>query len=343
MKDNKPVWIYYSFLIVLLLFFIFFALQIGSFYIPPSDIWSAVCQFFSHSVLSGNSRIVLGLRLPRIVISIAAGAMLAVSGVVYQTLLRNPLAEPFTLGVSTGATFGVSIAVFISEMFAVRLWNVPFAFVGGVVTLAVLFSLVAVRNLSLYTLIFVGIAISYFFNAMLTLLLSLLGDRSYEILMWMFGSFANPPNFATFAVYLLICVILIILIVWNSAKLDMFYLPDDLIATSGINLKWTRIGLLSIASVGTIFSVSLCGVVGFVGLIVPHICRLLFGSHHKRLLVSSILLGGMLMLVSDTLARSLVAMTTTYGRELPVGVVTSILGVPFFVFLLLDTRRFHRY
>ena len=315
------------------------AVQVGSYYINFHQVMISIGSWLANRPFSVTDKIVIYIRLPRILLALFAGGMLAVSGVVYQTMLRNSLAEPFTLGVSSGATFGVALALLISAGVGIIMPKMPFAFLGGFVTILLLAGLIFYRDCSLYTLIFIGISISYFFNALLTLFMSMLGDKSYEILLWMFGTFSNPPSMLSFVTYIVICLVVLAIMMISWRQLDLFYLPDETIATSGLNPAVGRIAYLSIVSLGTIYTVSLCGVIGFVGLIIPHLAGMIFGKHHRVLLPASCLLGGILMVASDTFARCLPMIIGGSGRELPVGVVTSLLGVPCFIIILMKRGR----
>ncbi|MBQ3921856.1 MAG: iron ABC transporter permease [Spirochaetales bacterium] len=323
----------------ILLFVCVLAVQLGSYFINFHQVMISIGNWLTHKQFSNTDKIIISIRVPRILLSLIAGGILAVSGVVYQTMLRNSLAEPFTLGVSSGATFGVALSLLISATVGMILPKMPFAFFGGFVTILLLAGLIFYRDCSLYTLIFIGISISYFFNALLTLVMSLLGDKSYEILLWMFGTFSNPPKMASFIGYSVVCIAVIAILLVFHRTLDLFYLPDETIATSGIKPGQARIFFLCVVSVATIYTVSICGVIGFVGLIVPHIAGMIFGKHHRSLIAASCLLGAILMVCSDTFARCLPMIIKNCGRELPVGVVTSLLGVPCFVLILMKRGR----
>lgn len=328
-------------LLVILSVLIIVSLGIGSKYISIGGIIDILLnkQIFSDEINPIDKKIILQIRLPRILFSVIAGMSLSISGLIYQTVLKNPLAEPFTLGISSGATLGAALAIFISDYFLkYRLPIFPFAFAGGCSTLLVLSIFILKRNISLFTLIFIGISLSYFFNAFLTLLLSMLGNRSYEVLIWMFGSFSNPPGITVLSLYFVGFLIVFITLFFFNRKLDILYLSDELAESSGININFDRNLFLILTSVITIITVSLCGVIGFVGLVIPHLSRLLFGSKHKDLLVSSALFGAILLLISDDVARSLLSATTDYGKEIPIGVITSLLGAPFFIYFLIKNR-----
>jgi len=338
MKKN---FIFSFVLLLFLLALIIVSLGIGSKFINIGEIIDILLdkQIFSTEINPINKKIILQIRAPRILFSVIAGMSLSISGLIYQTILKNPLAEPFTLGISSGATLGAAIAIFISDYFLkYRVSIFPFALIGGCSTLIVLSIVILKRNISLFTLIFIGISLSYFFNAFLTLLLSMLGNRSYEVLIWMFGSFSNPPAIPVLILYFFGFTVVFFILFISNRKLDILYLSDELAESSGINLKFERNLYLALTSVITIVTVSLCGVIGFVGLVIPHLSRLLFGSKHRDLLVSSALLGAILLLISDDFARSLLSFTSDYGKEIPIGVITSLLGAPFFIYFLIKNR-----
>ncbi len=336
---NKKLLIILSFFTLILLVVV--SLGIGSINISPKDIVATLFNKITNQETNDiYEKIVINTRLPRILLSILVGGILALSGLIYQTLLKNPLAEPFTLGVSSSVSFGIALGIFISDFFLkTRISLFPFAFFTGLIATILLFHFAMKSNISLFTLIFFGISIQYFFNAFLTLLLSLLGDRSYEVLMWMFGTFANPPKALYIAIFYIISLIAFFYIFLQNKKLDLFYLSDDIVKSSGINPQSTRRVLLFIVSVLTITSVSICGIIGFIGLIVPHLARLIFGNRHKFLIPATIILGAIILLISDNIARSFVSMFTDYGKELPIGVVTSILGTPLFLYFLVKNMR----
>jgi len=336
-KIKKNIFIL-TVLTAILFVLVLFSLTIGSKFIGLSKI----LEIFTDS--SANYQIersiIFKLRLPRILLSVLVGMVLSLSGLVFQTLLKNPLAEPFTLGISSGASFGAALGLFISNYIAnYKLPLFPFALCGGFSTIFILFYFTSKKNISLFTIIFIGVAISYFFNALLTFLMSLLGDKSYEVLLWMFGTFTNPPNTGLFLFFFVLFIVGFIFIFFHSKKMDILYMSDEVVKSIGININVTRGLLFFTVSLLTIFSVSFCGIIGFVGLIVPHLARIIFGNKHKSLIPAVCLIGGILLLVSDDIARTVVSLFNDYGKELPIGVVTSLLGTPFFLYFLLKNRK----
>ncbi len=321
-------------LIVILPVLVFFSLGIGSESISVSTIIDVITGKIE--ALNSSSIIILRLRIPRIILSFTVGAVLAVSGLIYQTILKNPLTDPFTLGISSGASFGAAIGVFISEqIFGHRLPLFPFSFIGAAVSIFVIFYFSMKKHLTIFTLIFIGISISFFFNAGMTLILSLMGNRANEVLMWTFGSFTNPPTYLMISIFCIVSILGILFFYVLNGVLDIFYLSGETVKTTGVNVTLFRTLFFVVPSLITAFAVSLTGIIGFVGLITPHIARYIFGHRHKHLIPGAVLIGGILLLSADNVARSVLSLFTDYGRELPVGVITAFIGAPFYLFFLM--------
>ncbi len=341
-----PNYILLIILFLCLVFLILISVRIGSKNISFVDIikiiGNKVPETFAgiQKDLSTDEKIIFKLRIPRVLLAALVGAVLAVSGLIYQSILKNPLAEPFTLGISSGASFGAALAIFISDFFLRynRLPLFPFTLIGGSISISIIFFFSLKKRISLFTLLFIGICISFFFNAFLTLFLSLLGNRSYEVLLWTFGTFTNPPDTPVFIAYFVVSIIGIIIIFFYNRHLDAFYFSDDITKSLGINTNITRALLFFITSFLTIIAVSFCGIIGFIGLIIPHLSRIIFGQRHKILIPACAILGSILLLLSDDIARTIVGFFTDYGRELPIGVITSLFGAPFFLYFLLKYR-----
>jgi len=259
--------------------------------------------------------IVRDIRLPRAALSWLVGAALGLSGCVYQGILRNPLADPFTLGVSTGAAFGASLAIFLGLaslpwLTALGLDPVPLAaLAGAMAALAIVIALSrAGGGLRRETLVLAGIVTATFLSALISLLKSL-GEES------------------VFAPYFLAGLAIV---ARYSRELDILALGETQARMLGVKAARVRLYLLIGASLLAAASVAVAGVIGFVGLIVPHLARLTLGAEHRPLLAASALLGGILLVWSDVLARTVLP----HGAELPAGVITALLGGPFFCLLL---------
>ena len=283
--------------------------------------------------------IVIHVRLARIVLSLAVGGALALAGAVYQGVLLNPLADPFTLGVSTGAAFGASLAI-IAGVGGIHLLGISAlpvaAFAGALMALYLVYVLGRMDGrIHVTTLVLAGIIVSTFLSACISLIKSLHEDSVSTIVFWIMGSLSGKSWTHVFLVlpYLVLGGAVIF---WYMRELDLLSLGDIQAQHLGVDVQRMRFYLLLASSLITAAAVAVSGVIGFVGLVVPHLVRLAIGPRHRRLLPAVLLLGGLLVLISDTIARSLLST----GEELPVGVVTAILGGPFFCYLLLHRKKY---
>ena len=262
---------------------------------------------------------------------LSSGGALAVSGAVMQSLLQNPLASSYTMGVSSGASLGAAIIIIIGiRIFIVRSFILPLAgFVSALLT--VLFVIVISskidRNIHSYTIILIGMVISLFVSAVLTLLSSLFPDHSQEIYFWMMGSF-SARNWIHVYILLPVCLIITIFIWLHSRELDIMTFGDDQAMTMGVNTRSKKTLLIILTALLTGVSVAFTGTIGFIDLISPHIVRRIFGSKHTAVIPMSFFFGGAFMSIADLIARTILS-----PRELPVGAVTALLGAPFFIII----------
>jgi len=277
--------------------------------------------------------IVLGLRMPRIVTASIVGAALACAGSVFQGLLQNPLADPFTLGVSTGAAFGATIALIagIASGMAVPVA----AMVGALATLAVVLLLAKERQgLQPATMILAGIVVSTFLSALISLMKSLDEESLAVIVFWMLGSFGGRDwTHVIFAAPYFILGFIAVLA--YARDLDLLSMGELEAKQLGVPVHRSRLVLMTASCLMTAAAVSVSGVIGFVGLVVPHIVRLLQGPKHGSLLISSAILGATVTVLADLLAKNILPT----GEELPVGVLTTLIGGPFFCYLLWRKKR----
>ena len=281
--------------------------------------------------------VIWGIRLSRVVLSALVGASLATAGVVFQGLLLNPLADPFTLGVSTGAALGVALLVMLGVGGSfLGLSPLPLGALAGA-----LGAMVAVLALSRESggrirkesLILAGIVVSTFLSALISLIKSLDEESLSAIVFWIMGSFSGR-GWIHVGFLLPYAVLGLILAFAYHRELDILALGEEQSHHLGVAVSKVRLNLLLGASLLTAGAVSVSGVIGFVGLVVPHLVRVLAGPSHGRLLVLSAFTGALILIWADVVARVLLAS----GQELPVGVVTALLGGPFF-FYLLKSRR----
>jgi iron complex transport system permease protein len=287
------------------------------------------------------SYIVLHVRLARICLALLVGGALALAGAVYQGVLLNPLADPFTLGISTGAAFGASVAILfgVGGIHFMGISALPAAaFLGALFALYAVYLLGSVEGrINLVTIVLAGIIVSTFLSAMISLLKSLNEESVSTIVFWIMGSLSGKswthvllvlPYIAAGAIFIL-CF---------TRELDLLSLGDIQAQHLGVNVQRVRFQLLLAASLVTAVAVAVSGIIGFVGLVIPHLVRLALGPGHRRLIPAAIAAGGFLVLVSDTIARTILP----GGAEIPVGVVTAIIGGPFFCFLLLRRKQILR-
>ncbi|HHW12977.1 MAG TPA: iron ABC transporter permease [Firmicutes bacterium] len=280
---------------------------------------------------SFQAKILFDLRLPRILLALMVGAALAVAGVLFQGLFRNPLADPYILGTSSGAALGATIAVLSGVNF--RFFGLSarplFAFGGALLATALVYILGrSGRRPALTIMLLAGIAVGAFFSAMTSLLLFFRQEELGKIMFWMMGGF----SYARWAEVGIILPYLggAFLYSWSLARqLNLLLLGEEKAHQLGLAVGEFQRRLVITASVLVAAAVSVSGAIGFIGMVAPHIVRLLIGPDHRSLLPASALAGGLLLLVADTLARTLLSPV-----ELPVGVLTSFIGGPFFLYLL---------
>jgi len=284
-----------------------------------------------------NVSIVWLLRLPRVLLAFLVGGSLAMSGAVCQSILRNPLASPYILGVSSGASLGAGIVI-IGGIAIPLLGGFTLPLTGFVFGLAAVFFVAAFssridKSMSNNTIILCGMVLSLFLNALLTMLSAIFSDDLRRIALWQMGSFAMRgwtyvwlllPFFAIGAAGILMF----------TREMDILSFGDDQAKSSGVETGALRAKLLALCAVLTGAAVALSGVIGFVDLIAPHAARRIVGSRHKRLIPMSFILGGSLMVLTDLVARTVIS-----PSELPVGAITALIGAPFFAWVYFRRRR----
>lgn len=277
------------------------------------------------------------IRLPRILLAAIVGAALAASGVVFQALLRNPLAEPYILGISSGAGLGVILAVILPFSAAVPFGyaNSLFAFIGAIATVWLVWMIGRTTGRTNITgLLLAGIVVNAFLSAAMMLITSL--SKSSEVfstIFWLMGNIQeHPPLILWTSTGLIIAGITALYFI--GPRLNALSFSEDDARTLGINPVTTQAISYAVTALITAIAVSLSGLIGFIGLIVPHAVRLIFGPDHRQLILLSAIYGGTFLIIADTFARVIVA-----PAQLPVGVVTALLGGPFFLILLIRQTK----
>lgn len=295
--------------------------------------WTALFDAIRGQGDPATVTIIRQLRMPRALQAALVGVALAVSGATFQALLRNPLAEPYTLGVSSGAALGAVVTV-VTGWSMRYLWSLPLAaFAGAIASMLLVFriafSVGGSRTLDTRVLLLAGVVVSAFLVAVVWLILTFADAESVRAaIFWMMGSNAGA-SWQTVGI-LIACVLPGTLLLWGLARpLNLLSIGEPTAAYLGTSVERTKLVAFAIATLLTAASVSVSGAIGFVGLIIPHGMRLLWGSDHRGLLPCAALAGAAFMAATDTLARSLAG-----ANELPIGIVTALIGVPCFVWLL---------
>lgn len=281
-------------------------------------------------------RIIYQVRLPRILLSGLVGGGLAVVGCAFQGLFRNPLADPHILGVSSGAALGATLAMLSGLSFSFAGLGVVglFAFVGALLTVVLVYFIAGVgRTSSISSVLLTGTAVSTLLSAVVSLLMTFNREQLEKVYMWTLGSFSAASW--TKVLFLLIFVTIgSFSLIFYGKELNVILTGEDSALTLGINIKKVKRHIIIWASLLVAACVSVSGIIGFVGLIIPHCIRLISGPNHRRLLPFSIFAGAIFMILCDTIARTIAA-----PSEIPVGVITAVFGAPYFIFLLYYSNK----
>jgi iron complex transport system permease protein len=311
---------------------------VGSTTIPPAAILdmllSRLLPFTGVTAWpAAMQTIFFDIRMPRVLMAGLAGSALSVAGAAYQGMFRNPLADPYLTGVSQGAALGAVIGFLLP--FNVPVLFIPLlAFIGAVLSVTALYFIARVgRTLPMTTLILGGVAIGAFLASGTSYLLIMSGDQVHGIIFWLLGTFALADwwRVSIMAPYVLVSIVVICLM---ARPLNIMQLDEDQAQQLGINVERIKLILLATATVATAAAVCFCGIIGFVGIIVPHIVRILAGPDYRFLLPLSAITGAGFLILADALSRTLLTPT-----EIPVGVITAFIGAPFFLYLLTQKKR----
>lgn len=310
-----------------------FALALGPTNISLSHLWQSI---ISPSKLPyGVNQILSQIRLPRLVMALLAGMALSASGGAFQSIFRNPMSDPYVLGISSGASVGATIAIVLG--FQTGLLSIPFfAFLGACLSLGVVYWLAfSLKQSEQNTLLLAGIAMSLMLGAVVSLLLVINRDQMESIIFWTLGGF-NAISWQQIWIVCPVVVFSLIMLYKYSKDLNLLAMGNETAHSLGINVKQKVAIILLISALSVSIVVAYSGVIGFVGLIVPHMVRFMIGADNRRLLPLSALWGGIFLILADTVARTLVQ-----PGELPVGSITALFGAPYFFFILIKKSRCH--
>ncbi|SDO24251.1 FecCD family ABC transporter permease [Alkalicoccus daliensis] len=341
MSSNK-IWIYYVISLSLLIGTVTFGLFYSSVTVPISHIIHIVLErsfniTTAAEVPNNEFSIIWEIRLPRVLLGLCVGASLALAGAAFQGLLRNPLADPYTIGVSSGAALGAVFVIFFQITIAgLGAFTLPaVSIICGFITLMIVFGLVRIssRSMAIETIILAGIIVSAFIGSIISLIISL-GDQNEmtQIIYWLYGS-VGMRGWSYVQLIIPFMLIGAVLLVTRYRELNALALGEEAAGHIGVNVQRGKVIILTGASLLTGAAVAVSGTIGFVGLVIPHLVRMVTGPDHKHVLPLSMIIGGAFLISADIFARTIIA-----PKELPIGVITALIGAPIFAVLLIRNR-----
>jgi len=306
----------------------FTALNFGTIAIQPQKILSIIWQ---HRTDDSLGLIIWELRIPRLIMAMLTGMALASVGGGFQGILRNPLADPYILGVSAGAALGACSAIalqYITGLYLVHILPV-FALIGALISISLVYLLSRKKShLPMADLLLAGVAVNFFFSAIITLLLAISRREIHSMVFWLMGDLSTASWQKVSFIFLPVFLGTLLLIS-SSLELNAMALGEEEALHLGVQTEKLRLRIFFIGSVMIAIAVSFTGLIGFVGLVIPHIARLLVGPDHRIMLPVSALAGSIFLIICDTIARSIIAPT-----EIPIGAITALVGAPIFIHLL---------
>ncbi len=317
------------------------AVTIGAYQISFTEVYSILFHCLFHNVESYEQYAIWDLRLPRILLAILAGVGLAVAGTMMQGILKNPLAEPYTMGIASGAAFGAALAIILgTSIFGTgavvddRYLLIGNAFVFALIPAFVVLAFVLYRKPTPGVLVLAGISMLYIFSA-LTMLIEVPAnpDAVKVAQFWAIGSLERASWQDIFPISLVLACC-IPLLMWKTWDVNILNSGDETAESIGVNVKRTKIFIMMVSAILTAGVVCFVGAIGFVGLVAPHICRMIIGADNRFLLPASAMFGAVLLLLADTIARTIMA-----PLVIPIGIVTAIIGTPLFLFLVLKKKK----
>ena len=316
--------------ITLLIISIWCGVAIGSVHIPLEVLWNQAADETAANIL-------WKIRLPRVLLAGLVGASLAIAGAAFQGLLKNPLADPYTLGVSSGASVGAVMTIFFSiSIPVVGHYALPiFSMLGAILTMVAVmgFARMVDRSLKMETLILTGIIFSSFLGSLISLMIALSGEELRQVMGWLLGSVSMRGW--PFVQMIIPFVIIGSIMLWTQRReLNVLLYGEERAKHLGVHVKRSKYIILIGGSMLTGAAVAVSGTIGFVGLVVPHMTRMLWGSDHRHLLPLSFLNGATLLIICDLIARTIIM-----PRELPIGVITAFIGAPVFSYIFYKQRR----
>ncbi|WP_339215101.1 iron ABC transporter permease [Solibacillus sp. FSL W8-0372] len=329
LKNRKYIYAYAT-SIALLLCSLWIGVSFGTVNIPLSTLWDKTTDPIAYSIL-------WKIRMPRVILAAIVGASLAIAGAAFQGLLKNPLADPYTLGISSGASVGAVMTIFlgISIPFLGAFTLPVFSMAGAACTMVIVltFARLVDRSMKMETLILTGIIFSSFLGSCISLMVALTGEELRAIIGWLLGS-VSMRGWSYVNMILPFMIIGTSIIWFNRRELNAMIYGEERAQYLGVNVKRSKYMILAGGSILTGSAVAASGTIGFVGLVVPHMIRLLVGADHRHLLTLSFLNGASLLVICDLVSRTIISPV-----ELPIGVITSFIGAPVFAYIFFKQRR----
>lgn len=310
-------------------------------YNPVTALSSLISAAFGSDGMTDVERVVFDQRFPRTLAAMAVGIGLSIAGCVYQAIIRNPLVDPYIMGVSSGAgTTAIASIAFGFTMFGLVSADSVYltaimAIIGGLLAFGCTMALGEMSGGSNNAYVLSGVVVGLIFSAIQTILIIFAGEHLSDVLLWLFGSFSEITYQQAIPVLVIAIGLSLVCLKW-SKELNLILLGEDQARQMGLNAHRFSMMMLILASVLTSVCVAFVGIIGFVGLVVPHFCRMLFGGDHRLVMPASIAFGGALMVAADIASRMLLT-----GYELPVGAITTLIGVPVFAYLLFKKGKMY--
>ena len=319
---------------------ILWSLNVGPAAVDLKTVWAVLCDLFeqNESLTNGQRVIVLQVRIPRIAASILVGVLLANSGLLMQGVFRNPLVSPYTLGVSNGAAFGASLAIIFSAgMTSVTASNnlvSIFAFLFAAITMYLVQAIGRMAKNSTKSLLLAGVAVSYLFSSLVSFIKYVVDvEKLPELVFWQMGS-VSDATWPQILILLIAAVMGLAVMTFYAWDLNVMATGEESAISLGVNYKWVRRIAFFFSTLMTGVAVAFAGTIGFVGMVAPHAARMLVGNDYRYTVPTASLCGALLLLIADSLSRMLVT-----AIALPIGVITSMIGVPFFIWLIIQKRQ----
>lgn len=319
------------------------ATSMGSANITPYKVLTAVLKslpfigrYIEGNVSSTHHLIIFMVRMPRIVMASLVGMGLSVVGASFQSLFKNPMADPYVLGISSGAALGAALSIIIKLPGTIASLSITtiFAFIGAAATTILVYSIAQVKGkVTTTNLLLSGSAISFLMSAMISIIMVFNQEEVNKIVFWMMGSF-NASSWKNILIVAPVVIIGTAIIYFFYKDFNLMLTGDDTAKTLGVDTEKLKKLIILVSSLIMAVSVSFSGIIGFVGFLVPHMIRIIFGPNNKALIPFSALGGAIFLLFADTVARTIAS-----PAELPVGAVTALIGSPFFIYLLIKMKR----